>query len=84
MLIFHQQLFNQQSQLIQDKSIFTISVLVILIDMVKMQLLPKLYQKEVLDKINDDFDSKKYEETIKKNFANKITNDLILKISQIQ
>ena len=24
-------------------------------DMVKMQLLPKLYQKEVLDKINDDF-----------------------------
>ena len=46
MLIFHQQLFNQQSQLIQDKSIFTISVLVILMDMVKMQLLPKLYQKK--------------------------------------
>ncbi len=37
-----------------------------------------------IDRISDDFDSKQYEETIKKNFANKFTNDLILKISQIQ
>ena len=35
-----------------------------------------------MDRINDDFESKKYEETIKKNFANKFANDLILKISK--
>ena len=44
----------------------------------------KFFETFSIDKINDDFESKKYEETIKKNFANKITNDLILKISQIQ
>ncbi len=44
----------------------------------------KFFETFSMDHISDDFDSKKYEETIKRNFANKFTNDLILKISQIK
>ena len=44
----------------------------------------KFFETFTMDRISDDFDSREYEETIKKNFANKFTNDLILKISQIK
>jgi len=37
-----------------------------------------------MDHISDDFESKKYEETIKRNFANSITKNLVIKLSQIQ
>ena len=42
----------------------------------------RFFETFSMDRINDDFESKKYEETIKKNFANKFANDLILKISK--
>ena len=44
----------------------------------------KFSETFTMDRISDDFDSREYEDTIKKNFANKFTNDLILKISQIK
>ena len=44
----------------------------------------KFFETFTMDRISDDFDSREYEETIKKNFAKKFTNDLILKISQIK
>ena len=37
-----------------------------------------------MNHISDDFESKKYEETIKRNFANSITKNLVMKLSQIQ
>ena len=42
--------------------------------------------KEVftMDHIDDDFENKKYEKSIKENFANSIAKKLILKLSQIK
>jgi hypothetical protein len=42
--------------------------------------------KEVfnMDHIDDDFENKKYEKSIKENFANSISKKLILKLSQIK
>jgi hypothetical protein len=37
-----------------------------------------------MDHIDDDFENKKYENSIKENFANSISKKLILKLSQIK
>ena len=37
-----------------------------------------------MDHIDDDFENKKYEKSIKENFANSISKKLILKLSQIK
>ena len=41
-------------------------------------------QSFVLDHIDDNFESKKYEETIKRNFANTFVSELILNLTQIK
>jgi hypothetical protein len=37
-----------------------------------------------MDHIDDDFENKKYEKSIKENFANSISKKLILKLLQIK